>query len=239
LYGIVAMSRLAALVALQFVASSVPAPASPEFDLESLRHDAGLLSELERLAARWSVSPPFEQPFAWPKAVEAPPELKAFYAIAHYWPGARLYGSQDFLRPLSRLARDRGKLTFITENHGNFRLALEAHHGSWTLWACTFGQHWLWVPMDGVRLSELLVTFGLQEMMFGSPYVTAHSSRAIERCRVAGGFVPLWRGAYAGDSEWTFLWHPSGAIAGKTRQGPLWQYLGEPAPSRRPAPVTT
>lgn len=244
------MSRFASLVALQSVASHALAPPPADFDLESLRHGPGLLGELERLAARWSVSPPFEQPFAWPKAVEAPPELKAFYAIAHYWPGARLYGSQDFLRPLGRLARDGGKLTFITENQGNFRIALEANRGSWMLWACAFGQDWLWVPMDGVRLPELLVTFGLQEMMFGSRYLTAHSSRAIERCRVAGGFVPLWRGAYVGDSEWTFLWHPSGAIAGKPakeswywcgqmRQGPLWQYLGEPAPSRRATPVRT
>ena len=140
------------------MASPALAPAPADFDLESLRQGPGLLGELERLAARWSVSPPFEQPFAWPKAVDAPPELKAFYAIAHYWPGARLYGSQDFLRPLGRLARDGGKLTFITENQGNFRIALEANRGSWTLWACAFGQDWLWVPMDGVRLPELLVT---------------------------------------------------------------------------------
>jgi hypothetical protein len=242
------MSRLGAAMALFSVASPALTPPAAEFDLESLRHSPGLLGELERLAARWSVSPPMELPFAWPKAVDAPPELKAFYAIAHYWPGARLYGSQDFLRPVSRLARDGGKLTFITENQGNFRIALEQVHGSWTIWACMFGQDWLWVPMDGVRLPELLVTFGLQEMMFGSRYLTAHSSRAIEECRVAGGFVPLWRGTYACDTEWTFLWHPSGAIAGRVvneswywcgqmRQGPLWQYLGEPAPARRPTPI--
>ena len=43
---------------------------------------------------------------AWPRAVDAPPELKTFYAIAHHWPIARLYGSQDFLRPMGKLARD-------------------------------------------------------------------------------------------------------------------------------------
>src|SRR5204862_6830735 len=97
--AMVVMSRLGAAVALQSVASPASASASADFDLESLRQGPGLLGELERLAARWSVSPPCEQPFAWPKAVDAPPELKAFYAIAHYWPGARLYGSQAFLRP--------------------------------------------------------------------------------------------------------------------------------------------
>ena len=87
------------------------------------------------------------------------------------------------------------------------------------------------------------MTFGLQELMFGARYLTAHSSRTIERCRVGGGFVPLWQGGYAGDTEWTFLWHPCGAIAGKleseswywcgqTRQGPLWEYLGEPGRTR-------
>jgi hypothetical protein len=244
------MSRFSPSRAPSSVASSALVRASADFDLESLRGSPGLLGELERLVARWSVAPPFEPPFAWPKAVDAPPELKAFYAIAHHWPGARLYGSQDFLRPLSKLARDGGKLTFITENQGNFRIALESIAGAWMLWACTFGHDWPWVPMDDARLPELLVTFGLQELMYGARYVTAHSSQAIERCRIGGGFVPLWRGTYARDSEWTFLWHPHGAIAGRldnegwywcgqTRQGPLWEHLGEPAPNRRPTPITT
>jgi hypothetical protein len=231
------------------VASPAVSQASAEFDLESLRNSPALLNELERLVARWSFAAPFEGPFAWPKAVDAPPELKAFYAIAHHWPIARLYGSQDFLRPMGKLARDGGKLTFITENQGNFRIALESIAGAWTLWACTFGHDWPWVPIDDVRLPELLVTFGLQEMMYGARYLTAHSSQAIERCRVGGGFVPLWRGAYAGDSAWTFLWHPYGAIAGQldgegwywcgqTRQSALWGYLGEPQPNPRPTPVT-
>ena len=244
------MSRLAVPGALHSVATPAPIPGPPEFDLEGMRHRPGLLAELERLVARWSVAPPQEVPFFWPQAVDAPPELKAFYAIAHHWPAAKLYGSQDFLRPLARLARDGCKLTFITENQGNFRIALEAKGGTWTIWACTFGQDWLWVPMDDMPLQDLLVTFGLQELMFGARYLTAHSSRAIEGCRVGGGFVPLWQGAYAGDAKWTFLWHPSGAIAGKlekeswywcgqTRQGRLWQYLGEPAPSGRSTPVST
>jgi hypothetical protein len=214
-----------------------------------MRQHPGLLGEFERLVARWSVAPLHETPFLWPKAVEAPAELKAFYAIAHHWPAARLYGSQDFLRPLNRLARDGGKLTFITESQGNFRIALESKRNSWTLWSCTLGGDWPWVPMDGARLPELLVTFGLQEMMFGARYLTAHSSEAIEQCEVGGGFVPLWRGSYADDSEWTFLWHPSGAIAGKLdrenwywcgqlRQGPLWEYLGEPEPNESPRPAT-
>jgi len=180
--------------------------------------------------------------------VEAPPELKTFYTIAHYWPGAKLYGSQDFLRPLNKLARDGGKLTFITENQGNFRIALESTHAGWTLWACTFGQTWLWVPMDGARLPDLLVTFGLQELMFGARYLTAHANGAIERCRIGGGFVPLWRGTYAEDAEWTFYWHPDGAIAGQldretwcwcgqTKRGPLWEYLGAPEPNLLPATV--
>ena len=116
------------------------------------------------------------------------------------------------------------------------------------LWACTFGQTWPWVPMDGVRLADLLVTFGLQELMFGARYLTAHSGGAIERCRIGGGFVPLWRGVYAGDIGWNFLWHPAGAIAGRldgeswywcgqARQGRLWTYLGEPDLNLLPATV--
>jgi hypothetical protein len=213
-----------------------------DFDLEDLRDDPGLLAEFERLAARWSIAAPNLAPFLWPKAVVAPPELKAFYAIAHHWPGARLHGSQDFLRPLNKLGRDGGKLTFITENQGNFRIALESHRDDWTLWACTFGKNWPWIPMDGASLPHLLVTFGLQELMFGARYLTAHSGQTIERCNIGGGFVPLWNGAYTCDSEWTFFWHPNGAIAGKqdrenwywcgqTRQGRLWEYLGEPGPN--------
>jgi len=238
-------------VALSFVASIVPGRPRTEqvdFDLEGLRGDPGLLAEFERLVARWSVAAPNEAPRAWPAVVDAPADLKAYYAIANYWPGARLYGSQDFLRPIDNLARDGGKLTFITENQANFRLALESVRGAWTLWSCTFERDWLWTPMNGVRLPDLLVTFGLQEMMFGARYLTAHSDYAIEGCKVDGGFVPLWCGTYAGDTKWTFLWHPSGAIAGhlenenwywcgQMRQGRLWEYLGEPDPNLPGLPV--
>ena len=103
--------------------------ASLPFDLEALRATPELLAEFERVVAHWSVAAPDDSPFVWPAAVDAPAELKAFYAIAHAWPGARLYGSQDFLRPLDRLARDGGKLTIITENQGNFRIALESIAG--------------------------------------------------------------------------------------------------------------
>ena len=230
------------------MASSVLRPTPIDFDLEGLRGDAGLLAEFERLVARWSFAAPIETSPAWPVEVAAPAELKAYYAIAHHWPGAKLYGSQDFLRPMDNLARDGGKLTFITENQANFRIALEPTRGGWTLWVCAFGQDWLWVPMDDVRLAELLVTFGLQELMFGARYLTAHSAHAIEGCKVDGGFVPLWRGTYACDTNWTFLWHPSGAIAGhldnetwywcgQMRQGRLWEYLGEPEPNLPGLPV--
>jgi hypothetical protein len=242
------VSRLSALRAPLFVALPGPRRASVEFDLESLRAGPAVLGEFERLVARWSVAPPVAAPFAWPDRVDAPPELKLFYAIAHHWPGAKLYGSQDFLRPLNKLARDGGKLTFITESQGNFRIAAESTREGWTLWACTFGETWLWVPMDGRELRDLLVTFGLQELMFGARYLTAQDSGAIERCRIGGGFVPLWRGAYAGDTAWKFSWHPDGAIAGQlegenwcwcgqTRQGRLWEYLGEPGPNLLPATV--
>jgi len=172
------------------VASPTPSRASLPFDLENLRETPELLAEFERLVARWSVAPPDETPFVWPAAVDAPPELKAFYAIAHTWPGARLYGSQDFLRPLDNLARDGGKLTVITENQGNFRIALESIRGAWMLWACTFGQTRPWMPMDGAHLPDLLVTFGIQELMFGARFLTANNRHVIEDCRVGGGFQP-------------------------------------------------
>jgi len=237
------VSRFARPGAPIFVGSRAVHPPPVDFDLEGLRGTPALLGEFERLVARWSVAPPVAAPFLWPAEVDAPPDLKVFYTIAHHWPGARLDGSQDFLRPLDKLARDGGKLTFLTENQGNFRIAAElAGASSWILWACTFGQTSSWVPMDGVRLGDLLVTFGVQELMFGARYLTAHSTGAIERCRIGGGFVPLWRGTYAGDIGWNFMWHPAGAIAGRldgenwywcgqARQGRLWTYLGEPAPN--------
>jgi hypothetical protein len=230
------------------MASLRPHRALPEFDLEGLRDSPTLMNELERLVARWSMTPPVEKTFVWPGAVEAPPELKAFYTMAHHWPGVRLEGSHDFLRPLDKLARDGGKLTFVTEAQGNFRIAVESARDAWTLWTCAFGQNWLWVPMDGVRVPELLVTFGLQELMFGARYLTAHRITTIDSCDVGGGFVPLWRGAYACDTQWTFLWHPDGAIAGRldnapwywcgqTRQGRLWEYMGAPKPNLPLPPV--
>jgi hypothetical protein len=230
------------------VALPDPRRAPLPFDLEALRATPELLAEFERLVAHWSVAAPDDAPFVWPASVDAPAELKAFYGVAHAWPGARLYGSQDFLRPLDRLARDGGKLTIITENQGNFRIALESIQGAWMLWACTFGQTCPWVPMDGANLSDLLVTFGIQELMFGARFLTANNRHVIEDCRVGGGFVPLWRGSYIDDGEWTFLWHPDGAIAGQvdgeswywcgqTRQGRLWEYLGEPEPNHSAMPL--
>ena len=78
-----------------------------------------------------------------------------------------------------------GKLTFITENQGKFRIALEASAGCLDALGLHVRADWPWVPMDGARLPELLVTFALQEMIFGSRYLTAHSNQTIERCRVA------------------------------------------------------
>jgi hypothetical protein len=230
------------------VASRILSRASGPFDLEALRESPALLAEFERLVARWSVASPADEPFVWPEEVEAPAELKAFYAIAHTWPSARLYGSQDFLRPLDKLARDGGKLTIITENQGNFRIALESIQEAWMLWACTFGQTRPWMPMDGARLPELLVTYGIQELMFGARFLTANNRHIIENCHIDGGFIPLWKGSYVDDGSWTFLWHPHGAIAGRvdgetwywcgqTRQGRLWEYLGEPAPNLAAMPV--
>ena len=85
---------------------------------------------------------------------------------------------------------------------------------------------WPWVPMDGVRLPELLVTFGLQEMMFGARYLTAHSNRAHRALPVGGGFVPLWRGSYIGDSEWTFSGTPSARSPGSV-DGESWYWCGQ------------
>jgi hypothetical protein len=104
------------------------------------------------------------------------------------------------------------------------------------------------MPMDGASLPDLLVTFGLQELMFGARFLTANNRQVIEDCRLGGGFVPLWKGNYVDDAEWTFLWHPDGAIAGRiegeswywcgqTRQGRLWEYLGEPAPNLAALPL--
>ena len=173
-----------------------------DFGLEHLRDDPGLLAEFERLVARWSIAAPTDAARSCgPRRSIAPPALKAFYAIAHHWPGARLHGSQDFLRPLNKLARDGGKLTFITESQGNFRIALESHRGR----VDAVGLHVraVWVPMDGTSLPHLLVTFGLQELMFGARYLTAHSSQTIEQLpdRRAGSFRS-GDGTYADDTEW-------------------------------------
>ena len=127
--GIVAMSRLAGPVALSlWPHTHWPTPVRNStwracVTTRIARGAGAAGGPLVGVAARRAA------PFAWPKAVDAPRGAEGLLCHRALLAGRAALRLAGFLAPLSRLARDGGKLTFITENQGNFRIALESNRG--------------------------------------------------------------------------------------------------------------
>ena len=184
----------------------------------------------------------------WPKAVDAPPGAEGLLrhrASLARRPAVRLTG---FPAPAGQAGARRRQAHLHHREPGQFPDRAGIDRGRLDALGLHVRADWPWVPMDGARLPDLLVTFGLQEMMFGARYLTAHSSQAIERCRVGGGFVPLWRGTLRRRHRWTFLWHPvrrdrrasstarAGTGAGRRGRARCGSTWASPAPNPRPHP---
>jgi hypothetical protein len=139
--------------------------------LEANRDTPHLLQEFGRFVTNWA-RPGTQalQPLVWPTGLLVPRELRAFYEIAYKFPDARLSGTQDFLVPLEDLKYEDSKLAFVSENQGNFTVAVESHGDHWFLSYCAYWNNDAWLPvLEG--LAEFLVNFGHQELLLGARYV--------------------------------------------------------------------
>lgn len=112
-----------------------------------------------------------------------PQALRSLYRAAGRWPSldrsdaagqdCGLFGAQDALLPPARLRYGNGKITFLMENQGNWICQVEADGDASPVYSNAAG---LWE--DGITEPEIvhpslphfLVTYCLQELVFGAPY---------------------------------------------------------------------
>jgi hypothetical protein len=145
-----------------------------------------------------------EDPAALASA-ELPEPLRILLAFAGRWPGrggtapgcVAAISTQDSLLSLDRmeLTAD-GKLLFLTENQGVWRCLTSPVGDDPSVWCVGDAFYSEDESLDGVglvcqSLSRFLVTFTLQELMFGSTKCIV-DERIDELYRASGGGIPLW-----------------------------------------------
>jgi hypothetical protein len=150
------------------------------------------------------------------QSIEMPAPLQRFFRFAGRWPGhnpatpfANRFSVQDVLAgmaaeqyaPALRLIDNR--LVFVWENQGVWVAATEAASVDPPVWITEESSHresrQVWRQLEK-PLSHFLVSFVLQEVMFGSELV-AVAPGALEKFKTAALSVePVWiRGEYAWD----------------------------------------
>ena len=178
------------------------------------------MSGLERFLERYlgPRRPEFGTPDDEVRSVEMPRPLQRFFRFAGRWPGhnpqtpfANRFCVQDTLAgivgreyaPAMQVMDDR--LVFVWENQGVWVAATERAGVDPPVWITEECSHRetrrVWRRLDN-PLSHFLVSFVLQEVMFGSELV-AVASGALEKFAEAGLSVePVWvRGEYAWDID--------------------------------------
>lgn len=95
---------------------------------------------------------------------DIPEEVIYLYELADKWPQARIYGTQDNLIPKEELSIENGRLTIIAENQGVW--TIEAMIGNTTRLFYNDGMETGEVEAD---IGQVLTTFLLREMIYGSP----------------------------------------------------------------------
>jgi hypothetical protein len=184
---------------------------APAFAFQSASTPDELMDELEKFIVFW-VGPwrkEYGEPESALKKVQLPGPLRRLYGFAGRWTrphpdvaeDAGIFSIQEHLRPLAGLKHSPdGKLVFLDENQGN-----------WTFATLPEGDDppvWVEDVFDGYNqgkwglvsrsLSRFLVTFCLQELLFGSRLCLhdEHLDRLFESSR--SDSIPLWiNGPYA------------------------------------------
>jgi hypothetical protein len=110
---------------------------------------------------------------------ELPEPLRRFYAFAGRWPPAHpphsenRFSVQDSFLPLDSCYRSGPRLVFVTENQGVWHMATLPSGDDPDVWVSEECSHRssspIWRPL-GCSLSQFLVTFVLQELMFGCKF---------------------------------------------------------------------
>jgi hypothetical protein len=123
-------------------------------------------------------------------ALEIPASLLRFYSFAGRWPPASLpycanrFHVQDRFLPLEpepwgNVYRSGPYLVFVAENQGVWQVATLAHGDDPPVWVSKDCSHRtsspIWQPL-GIPLSHFLVTFVLQEALFGSESLASHEN---------------------------------------------------------------
>ena len=152
------------------------------------------------------------------RSVEMPDPLQRFFGFAGRWPGhnpqtpfVNRFCMQDMLCAIARKQRAPalqhldGRLVFVWENQGVWVAATECAGDDPPVWISEECSHretqQVWRRLEN-PLSHFLVSFVLQELMFGSELV-ALALGALEKFEGAGLRVePVWiRGEYASDID--------------------------------------
>ena len=154
------------------------------------------------------------------RLVEMPAPLERFFRFAGRWPGqnpkgpyANRFCMQDKLcgfqvkeyASVLRLAGDQERLVFVDENQAVWAATTERTGDDPPVWIGGEEDRKVERP-----LSHFLVSFVLQELMFGSDAV-AEAPRALERFGEAGMQIePVWL-----NGEYAWAWRPSYYLVGE------------------------
>lgn len=187
-------------------------------DLSPETRMAGLEHFMERYLGRRR--PEFGTPEEELRLVEMPAPLERFFRFAGRWPGqnpegpfANRFCIQDILcgfevkgyASILRLAADQERLVFVHENQAVWTALTERSGVDPPVWIVGDEDRKLERP-----LSHFLVSFVLQESMFGSEIV-AQAPRALEKFEEAGMRIdPLWL-----DGEYAWAWRPTYYLVGE------------------------
>jgi len=155
------------------------------------------IAKFERFLVDWvgPRSPNFGEPEGNLKDSRLPEFLREFYRFAGRWPaqdesGRLLFATQDCLVPLESLTYEDDRPVFLCENQGVWQFASEIEGPDPALWVKETD---LW-RKSSLQLSCTLVSFGLQELLFGAKLcvsdqqIEAHLRPSLDHA------IPLWKG---------------------------------------------
>jgi hypothetical protein len=172
---------------------------------------------LQRYLGPWR--PEFGEPAVELQSIEMPAPLRRFFRFAGRWPGhnprtpyANRFCMQDKLGAIRKkeyapaLQLMDNLLVFVWENQGVWVAATEQTGADPPVWISENCSHRYdaikeWRQLD-MPLSHFLVSFVLQELMFGSE-ILGVASGALAKFKESGVRVePVWmKGEYAGDID--------------------------------------
>lgn len=181
------------------------------FAFEKAGSPQQLMAELEKFILFWHGPrrARYGEPESALAAFPLPYPLKRLYAFAGRWPpsnpdysrAANTFCVQDALRPFSGLERsDDGKVVFLDENQGNWTCTTLPEGDDPPVWVEDVFEvyqqrRWRLVTPS---LSRFLVTFCLQESLFGATFCVSDETFAALFESSKGIAVPLWlNGPYA------------------------------------------